>query len=434
MRESINSRVPCLAVFLCPVLLLLGACATTELLPLSQTGARYGVAKDERTLIARSNDLERKLRQKGLVVSDPQLQAYIDKVGSGLIPPGATEHIRFRFIVLRDPTINAFALVNGTVGIHSGLLAQLENESQLAHVLAHEIVHIVNRHQLRFLRSAKKKTVTAKIAEMALVPPAAVFGGGAGVSVASLTIGLTYAATVTGYSRGLEEEADKLALVAIHAQGYDIQESPKLFARLSEADDPGAIEGFFYANHPSNKARENYTRDLVESGTLEIADGGVTNVEEYRSATRDIAVRNIGWRLKARHYQYALIEAERMSKRRGDDAALHYLAGEAHRRMAEDPKGAAREEAMRRRERPDAGLIKEKEALTEEHLAKAESEFRRALQMDPSNGRAHRGLGLVAHQRGDMGRARKELEAYLRSGSRIKDRRYIGRLLEEMAK
>jgi predicted Zn-dependent protease len=407
------------------------SCATTDIKPLTEHGCNYGVQKDERSLIERSDRFEKELHKKGLVVNDPDLQRYIDEVGSKLVPPQASEHVRFHFLVLRDPTINAFALIQGTVCINSGMIARLENEAQLAHVLAHEITHTVNRHQLKFLRSAQNKTVRAKVAEMALVPPAAAFGGG---GVAAMLIELTHAATISGYGRELEEEADKQALLMIAAAGYDIHQTPKLFSALNEIEDPGGLAGFLYSNHPSNRAREKYTRELVDSGEIPEPSKGIVNADKYRKNVHKIAIQNIRLRLKAGHYQFALNEAKAMIRKHGDEAWLHYLAGEAHRRMAEDPKGAAREAAMRRRERPGRSLFTEYEWRVDKELAEADEEFQHALELDPSFVRAHRGIGLVAYQRGNDETARQELSAYLNGDSRVFDRRYIERILGKVSR
>jgi predicted Zn-dependent protease len=113
--------------------------------------------------------------------------------------------------------MNAFSLLQGGIYIHAGLLARLDNEAQLAHVLAHEITHTVKRHQLKFVRSMKNKTVAAKLAEIVLAPAAGAFAGGGGANLISTLIGLTYAASVTGYGRENEEEAAGSRRNAVHA-------------------------------------------------------------------------------------------------------------------------------------------------------------------------------------------------------------------------
>lgn len=121
--------------------IVLGACQTTDLASLAESPQRYGLAEDERRLVRESDEYERQRRTEGLVLADPDLQDYITRVGSRLIPPGLPQRLQFHFGVLREPTINAFALPQGGVYLNIGLLVRLENEAQLAHVLAHEITH-----------------------------------------------------------------------------------------------------------------------------------------------------------------------------------------------------------------------------------------------------------------------------------------------------
>jgi len=410
------------------------SCAGKKVAPLFDPAARLQVDKDEIKLFEESDDLVRELQQKGMVVEDPALQAYLDGVGSKLVPPLAGERLRFRFLVIRDPTINAFALAQGVICIHSGMLARLENEAQLAQVLAHEVSHTVLRHQLRGLRSGERRTVGAKILGLTLSSTAAAFAGGAGAELASLLVGLSYAAAMSGYSRDLENEADREGARVVAQAGYRVEEIPRLFTVLNEIDDPGALEGFFYSDHPSNEARARYVESLLRDGTIPARPDGNVNAEPYRQATRRIALENIELRLAAAHYRYALQEAEILLRRAPGDAQVSSLIAEAHRLLANDPEGAAREDAMRHRKEYTESMSKEfrKRAPAERDVAR--KEFRRALEIDPGLARAHRGLGLLAFEEGKNAEARKELGIYLASGKGVEDRMYIEDVLRKVGR
>ncbi len=406
-------------------------CASTRVPSLAQSGGQLLNDEDEQRIIRQSDDYERELRAKGLVLEDPALQRYVDTIGQKLVPPAAAERVRFHFAVVRDPTINAFSLPQGGIYVHIGLLARLENEAQLAHVLGHEITHTVNRHQLAFVRDLQNKTVAAKLAQIVLAPAASVFAGAGGANLASSIIGLTYAASVTGYGRQNEEEADREGLKLIAAAGYRIQEAPRLFTVLNEMQDPGALEVFFYSTHPANESRQRYTQQLVDSGAIPVAPPGVVNVEAYQPATWAIVQENIRLRLQRGHYQYALDEATAALARRGDEAWLYYYVGEGHRHIASDPEGAAREDAMRRRSTADRSLIDSFKARTAGEQAAALAAYKRALALDKSVSVAHRGIGLIAYQQGDKDTARRELQEYANSQA-IADRRYIEKILREV--
>jgi len=406
------------AVFIAALLFLSG-CATSEPVPLTASSSGYGVAKDEQKLIRQGSEIEKDLRKKGLVLQDPALQRYVERVGARLIPSGMPRNIRFHFLIIREPTINAFSLSQGAICVHTGLLVRLDNEAQLALVLAHEIAHVVQRHHLKHVRNARRKIVAAKITQLSVA------GIGSGL------IELPYAASITGYGRETEQEADLEGLKLVATAGYDVRDVPGLFARMNEMEEPGAIESFFYSDHPSNDARSLYTRRLIESGAVPVTAGGAVNAEAYRSAVAGLTVENIRLRLAERDYRFALQEAEFALMRTPMDPMLRYLAGEAHRSMAEDPKGAAREEAIRRRARLDRLLIERYRANIPAEIAEAKAAYLRALAADERFALAHRGLGLVAHLQGDGDATRRELGLYLARGGNVDDRRYIRRLIKE---
>ncbi len=97
-----------------------------------------------------------------------KVQAYVNYVGNKVVPQwqkdipfDAPERLRFRFYVIENPTFNAFALPNGMVFVHTGLLTMLDNEAQLAAVLGHEIAHATYEHAKERYEK-KKKTEAAK--------------------------------------------------------------------------------------------------------------------------------------------------------------------------------------------------------------------------------------------------------------------------------
>ena len=134
------------------------------------------------------------IERGGFVFPDPELEAYLTQVAQRLEPPAVFAAIPFRFKVVRHRVPNAFCLPNGAIYVHTGMLAMLESEAELAGILGHEMSHAVYRHALRQLHSAENKALVGKV----LSP---VTGGLAGPG------GLIYLASVAGYSRDLEREA-----------------------------------------------------------------------------------------------------------------------------------------------------------------------------------------------------------------------------------
>ena len=84
--------------------------------------------------------LDTRFERDGLVLADESANTYLRRVGKSLIPQGVElERVSWRFRILRDPQPNAFALPNGSIYATTGLITLLDNESQLAAILAHEV-------------------------------------------------------------------------------------------------------------------------------------------------------------------------------------------------------------------------------------------------------------------------------------------------------
>src|SRR5207245_10639230 len=103
------------------------------------------------------------------VDEDPMLEEYLARVGDRLTPDEvrAAGGPGFKFGVLRDPTLNAFALPNGHIYVHTGLLSRLVNESQLAMIVGHEMTHVTHRHALSFQRDIQTKQILYTVAAVA---------------------------------------------------------------------------------------------------------------------------------------------------------------------------------------------------------------------------------------------------------------------------
>ncbi len=190
-----------------------------------------------------------------MLLRDPLVEGYVEEIGRKVIAgQPSLEHVEFRFRVLRDPMVNAFALPNGTVYVTTGLLATLENEAQLAGVLGHESTHVLNRHSYRENRSARKKAVALNIMQgvAASMPAGSAFG-------AAIALGATVGAsivqyTVFGYSQEKEREADRYGFDLMTKASYDPNAMAQTFALLDERLKFEPVEGF-YRTHPKLEER-----------------------------------------------------------------------------------------------------------------------------------------------------------------------------------
>ena len=94
-------------------------------------------------------------RRQAPIVSDALLQDYVENLIYHLVVSSQLRERRLEIVLVKNKTINAFAVPGGIVGIHTGLIAEAENEAQFASVLTHELAHLSQRHFARGLESRK---------------------------------------------------------------------------------------------------------------------------------------------------------------------------------------------------------------------------------------------------------------------------------------
>jgi hypothetical protein len=192
------------------------------------------------------------------LVPNAEAQEYIANLGLSLIPVvqrkmSATEmeKIPFQFFLVQDKEPNAFATANGIVVVNDSMLETLENESQLAFVLAHEISHAVQEHYWRQLQYHHKKLAALQIGGAI----AGAFGGWG--SVAKNIANLTVAAVRNGYSRDLENQADRMGLEYMSSAGFDPREAPRAWKVMTSKYGDQATN-LFWSRHDNNATRRSY--------------------------------------------------------------------------------------------------------------------------------------------------------------------------------
>jgi hypothetical protein len=190
--------------------------------------------------------------KKYRIVPDREAQDYIAKLGENLVPAHQKDlpandplKIPFRFYLVQDKSFNAAAYPNGVVIVHSSVFDFLQNEAQLAFVLAHEISHAVEKHQWQALHYHRAE-LTALRAGGALIP----FGGG-------LVTGLAASGIQNQFARSLEGQADRVGLEWMLAAGYDIREAPASWKAVSMKKGDRPLNPF-WDNHDNHTTRRSY--------------------------------------------------------------------------------------------------------------------------------------------------------------------------------
>lgn len=203
--------------------------------------------------LAKGEEAHQEIVDSGQVYDDPELQAYIDRVGQALAANSDKPKQKFTFTVLDTEMINAFAAPGGYIYISRGILPYLENEEELAGVIGHEIAHVTAGHH--FERGSAN--VTSKV----LATIAYIITGSGDIADASSMYG---AELISGYGREQELEADGLGAEYMHKTGYDPQallqvigvlKDQEQFARFKAGGKPAGSYHGLYASHPRNDKR-----------------------------------------------------------------------------------------------------------------------------------------------------------------------------------
>ena len=190
------------------------------------------------------------------VLPNQEVQDYVNRIGQSLIPAyqknlpeGDPNKIPFKFVVIMQKGFNAGAYPNGTIVIHDDVFQILENEAQLASIIGHEIAHATQEHSFRQLEHNKKRRRAILIAS--------IFAAGMGYYGISNILDLVNAAMINGYSRTMENQADRIGLHYLVDAGYDPREAPRVWKLVAKkyGDSP---TNFFWSSHDSKTERRSF--------------------------------------------------------------------------------------------------------------------------------------------------------------------------------
>lgn len=182
------------------------------------------------------------LQQDGVYEQDPLLHDYVAGIWQRLLDAASRDgeltselqgRMAWELFLIRDPSVNAFALPGAYVGVNLGLISAVETQDELASVLAHESVHIFQRHIARSygvskdLSAASLASVILGIVAMGIDPNlgSAIFIGGSAASIQG----------EINFTRAMEHEADRIGYKVLVDAGFRPQGMADMFKRLAEA-------------------------------------------------------------------------------------------------------------------------------------------------------------------------------------------------------
>ncbi len=387
------------------------SCLSTNVPPVGQQGGPFTPENDERRLWDQAREEERKLRDKAALYQDPILEDYLNRVAQRLEPPEMRqqEAIRIQVFVIKDPSLNAFTYPTGSVYVHTGLLARLENEAQLAIVLGHETTHATHRHALEFQRSARNKMIGFSIASIVgSIAVANAAGRKAekgdyssayvlsqvGNIMVGLGLELGFLASVNGFGRELEREADEVGMERMVAAGYDPRQAPRVFEILKDNHgDDSRMEVFFFGSHPRLDER---IADMQELLTARYGgapgEGRVADTRDFQVRTRVLVRDDAAENIRLGRLGIAEAEIGKVLTLTPNDAVAHCLAGQIAEKRAADAKDRAVADRL------------EDEAI---------AAYEEAIRLDPRYADPHRAIGVLRYKSQDKEKALAAFRRYL---------------------
>jgi len=163
--------------------------------------------------------------------NDPLLSDYLEQLLYKLASYSELEDRRLELITINNPSMNAFAVPGGVIGIHTGLFRYAKTEHQLSSVLAHEIAHLSQRHFARRVDAQRKNSIVSLAGMLASLVLAATVGGDVGLAGLTATQAASKQSSLR-YSRQNEQEADRLGLQTMAAAGMDPRAMSSMFEEM----------------------------------------------------------------------------------------------------------------------------------------------------------------------------------------------------------
>lgn len=194
-------------------------------------------------------------RSRVPTLHDPLMQDYIENLIYRLASHSELVDRRLELVVINNPTMNAFAVPGGVVGVHTGLFRYAENEAQLSSVLAHELAHLSQRHFARNLANQKANSYTTMAGMLVGLVLAATVGGDAGMAAMTMSQASAIDSGLR-FSRQYEQEADRLGIDTLYRADMDPNAVPAMFERMLAATRYiGRRPPEFLLTHPLSEKR-----------------------------------------------------------------------------------------------------------------------------------------------------------------------------------
>ena len=293
-------------------------------------------AKEQRALESANAELEERIAREHLLYGHAELDRYNQAVAQRLLAVDETDASSVRVRVIKGVDANAFALSNGSIYLTTALLATLDDEAQLAAVLGHELTHYINCHELRGLRQEHHERIEAVTTGAVINAVLTLITQHNGVytspPIRPENVEIWVRASISGYSRDLEREADDGGIRRMIAAGYDPVDALTALEHLAAQTTASPVgETPLYASHPRIEQRMASYRDLLASQLAAAAGVGDRRRAEYRTQLAQLPLDQVELLVEAK----ALDRAERLLAAEiaaADSGRAEFLKGELSRK------------------------------------------------------------------------------------------------------
>lgn len=352
-------------------------------------------SEDEETRISR--EFRREAKKHFKFVNSPEVERYVDRIGRRILSATGPQSFEYRFFVVEDSQLNAFAVPGGSIYFFSGLLERARSTDELAGVLGHEIVHIKGRHMAR--SSGPDAISVLSLIGMVLLARSGSGGQAAGV------VGQAVAATrQAAYSRQLEMEADTLGTRYIAAAGFDPKGTVTFLKTLDQERALNPIDVPAYImSHP-------ITQERVANAELVVRSLGTTQhrIESPESLKKVQLI----IRMERPTRGAVVSEYEKLVQQNPENPEFLHLLGFAQQLQEQLPEAKRNYEKSRQLRPDNAGLQRDLGRLYSQtgDFGAARIAFDRSLALEPNEPLTYLYLGEMLENSGDL---RSAAGAYL---------------------
>ena len=398
-RAGTLRRWPISGAWFLSVLIVINGCSSFVPPSLPSLPSLGPPTEDEEVRISR--EFRREAKKEFKFVNDPEVERYVDRIGQRILSAMGPHSFDYRFFVVQDSQLNAFAVPGGTIYMYSGLIERAKSTDEIAGVLGHEITHIKGHHMAR-------SSGPDAISVLSLLSMVLLARSGSGAQAAGAVGQAVSATRQIAYSRQLEMEADTLGVRYMTAAGYDPKGSLGFLKTLDQerALSPVDVPPYLMT-HPISQERVANMEQVIRS----------LGKTEVRSEQPDTLKKvQIIIRMERHDGDVVVGEYEKLVRQNPQSAELLQLLGFAQQLKGQLAEAQKNYEKARELNPNNPGLQRDLGRLYTRvgDIPSARAAFDRALALEPKEALTYLYLGELFEKQGDL---RSAAGAYLNANN-----------------